>query len=137
MADGNKDSSRQTSSQTCAEMQSRHRCQDAEMRGRLRGRATSRWTRAEEQPSGARGPPAAFSLPLPSPALAVNASGGRFPAQTALYGSVPALLLLARTRGRFPRGRSHFGALPPRIRVWRPRQGCRRPPDAILRLGDA
>ncbi|KAG0532764.1 hypothetical protein BDA96_04G135200 [Sorghum bicolor] len=38
-----------------------------------------RWTRAKEQPSGCRGPSAAFSLPLPSPALAVNDLCGRFP----------------------------------------------------------
>jgi hypothetical protein len=45
------------------------------MQGRLLGRGgrpVDSSCRAEEQPSRAQGPPAAFSLPLPSPPLAVN-----------------------------------------------------------------
>ena len=61
----------------------------AEMQGWLLGRGgwpVDSSCRAEEQQSGAQGPPAAFSLPLPSPALAVNASRGRFLARRAYLG---------------------------------------------------
>lgn len=70
------------------------------MRGRLvdssRGAATA---------SRARGSPAACYLPLPSPALTVNASRGRFPARGAYFGrravDFPRLLLFAQACVRF------------------------------------
>jgi len=74
----------------------------------------------------------------PSPAVAVKASSGRFRARRAVYaGSIPAFLLLARTRGRFPWGHGDFDAFPPRVRIWRLQQGSRRQADAIPRLVDA
>jgi len=60
-------------------------------RGGSAAGAAGRWTLAEEQPSGARGPPAALSLPLPSPTLVANASSRRFPAQRAIWVPVPVI----------------------------------------------
>jgi hypothetical protein len=84
--------------------------------------AAGRRTRAEEQPSrkqSSRFIRRLLSLPLPSPALAVNAARSRFPARGAYLGgravNFPRLLLFARARGRFPAERRPFGALPPRF----------------------
>jgi hypothetical protein len=115
-----------------------------EMQGRLRGRgrpAGGLEQRSSQAASGARGLPATFSLPLSSPALAANGSRSRFAAQRAYLGGrvvdFPRLLLFARVRGRFPAGPRSFwrpSPLPPRISTRRLRRGCRRPPDAYLRL---
>ena len=79
--------------------------------------------RSSQAASRARGSPAACYLPLPSPALTVNASRGRFPARGAYFGrravDFPRLLL-------FARGSGPFGALAPRF--------SRRLPNAYLRL---
>jgi hypothetical protein len=122
----------------------------ANMQGRLLGRAgrpVDSSCQAEEQPSGAQGSPAAFSLALPSPPLTVNASRGRFPARRAYLGhssrarggravdshrprSFSRPSPAARTRGQ-------FRALPPLISIRCPWRSCRHPSDAFLRLGDA
>ena len=74
----------------------------------------------------------------PSPAVAVKDSSGRFRARRAVYaGSIPTLLLLARTCGRFLWGHDDFDAFPPRVRIWCLQQGSRRQADAIPRLVDA
>ena len=65
--------------------------------------AAGRWTRAESAPSGGRGSSAAFSLPLSSPALAVNDPHARFPTRRSYLGARAV---------DFPRGRAPFGALP-------------------------
>ncbi|CAD6339146.1 unnamed protein product [Miscanthus lutarioriparius] len=81
------------------------------------GRPVDSSWRAEEQRSGAGGPPAAFSLSLPvSPRPPRgNGSGGRFPAR----------------RSQFPRPHGRFSPPSLRIRLWRPLESSRRPPDAI------
>jgi hypothetical protein len=62
--------------------------------------------------SGARGSPATFSLPLPSPALVVNALRGRFPARKAqTSGRFSRASCFSRARDRFPAGLRSF---------WRP-----------------
>ncbi|KAG2585765.1 hypothetical protein PVAP13_6KG385166 [Panicum virgatum] len=59
--------------------------------------------RSSQAASRARGSPAACYLPLPSPALTVNASRGRFPVRGACLGrralDFPRLLLFARGSG--------------------------------------
>jgi len=61
--------------------------------------------RSSQAASRARGSPAACYLPLPSPALTVNASRGRFPARGAYFGrravDFPRLLLFAQACVRF------------------------------------
>jgi hypothetical protein len=107
--------------------------------------AAGRWTRAEEHPSGGRGPSAAFSLPLPSPALAVNDSRAvDFPREAAIWAGArsisrasPRRAVDFSRRGPFPAGPRSFGALSPRIGVRRLRRSSRRPPDAKFLLGDA
>jgi len=97
--------------------------------------AADRWTRAESAPSGGRGTSAAFSLPLSSPALAVNDSRARFSTRRSYLGAravdFPRLLLFPWAHGRFPAGPRSFWRPSPTTGIRRPWRGCRRPPDAI------
>ena len=113
---GNKDSSRRTfipEVRGDAEPPSLPRCGDAGAalrQGRPAGGLEQRSSQVELDVC----PPPSLSLsPLAhpllsssaSPALAVKASSGRFRVRRAVHaGSIPALLLLLRTRGRFPQG---------------------------------